>query len=316
MKLSDIVNYKLAIKDVDTKSVQHEFYKFKKNLSSTLDVHDVDFCNIKSQILSDLQTISALFENTETNLRLFEQKLDAFTHTYEPKYYEIGQSVYQDTVNDSAEYIFERHIEQGLFDSEEDIQLFISRLSLYADWRHPGMHLRPLDGGLSDVLKALDPLYFVDTDPDLLQKVKQLWQLQYQKRLRYYTVDEQDADPLKNLPQQQFGFVLVSEFFNYKSIEIISKYLASVYSLLKPGGVLVFTFNNCDTVEGIRQVEAKFSPYTPARKIKKIAQKLGYKIEAEFSRPPRLSWLEVRKPGELTSMRNGQTLGSLQQLSR
>jgi SAM-dependent methyltransferase len=316
MKLSDIVNYKLAIKDVDTKSVQHEYYKFKKNLSSTLDTHDVDFGDIKSQIHSDLEKISDLFENIETNLRLFDQKLDAFIHTYEPKYYEMGQSVYQDTLNDSVEYIFERHNDQGLFDTEEDTQLFLSRLSLYADWRYPGMHIRPLDGTLSDVLKALDPLYFVDTDPELLQKVKQLWHPQYQKRVRYYTINEQDDDPLKHLPQQQFGFVLISEFFNYKSKEVVSKYLDSVYSLLKPGGVLVFTFNNCDTVEGVRQVEARFSPYTPARKIKKIVQKLGYKIEAEFSRPAKLSWLEVRKPGELTSMRNGQTLGSLKQLSR
>jgi SAM-dependent methyltransferase len=316
MKLSDIVNYKLAIKDVDTKSVQHEYYKFKKNLSSTLDTHDVDFGDIKSQIHSDLQKISDLLENVENNLRLFEQKLDGFIKTYEPKYYEMGQSVYQDTVNDSAEYIFERHTNQSLFDTEEDTQFFLSRLSLNTDWRHPGMHIRPLDGALSDVLKALDPLYFVDTDSELLQKVRQLWHPQYQKRLRYYTINEQDDNPLKDLPQQQFGFVLVSEFFNYKSIEVVSKYLASIYSLLKPGGVLVFTFNNCDTVEGIRQVEAKFSPYTPARKIKKIAQKLGYKIVAEFSRPAKLSWLEVRKPGELTSMRNGQTLGSLKQLSR
>ena len=316
MKLSDIVNYKLSIKDTDTKSVQHEFYKFKKNLASTLDTHDVNFGDIKSQIHNDLQNISDLLENVENNLRLFEQKLNAFIHTYEPKYYEMGQSVYQDTVNDSAEYIFERHTNQGLFDTEEDTQFFLSRLSLYTDWRHPGMHIRPLSGALSDVLKALDPLYFVDTDPDLLQKVRQLWHPQYQKRLRYYTINEQDDNPLKDLPQQQFGFVLVSEFFNYKSIEVVSKYLASVYSLLKPGGMLVFTFNNCDTVEGVRQVEAKFSPYTPARKIKKIAQKLGYKIEAEFSRPTKLSWLEVRKPGELTSMRNGQTLGSLKQLSR
>jgi SAM-dependent methyltransferase len=139
----------------------------------------------------------------------------------------------------------------------------------------------------------------------------------YQKRrLRYYTIDEQDQNPLKDLPQQQFGFILASEFFNYKSIEVISKYLASVYSLLKPGGMLIFTFNNCDTVEGVRQVEANFSPYTPATKIKQIVYDIGYEIVAEFSRPPRLSWLEVRKPGELTSMRNGQTLGSLQQLSR
>jgi hypothetical protein len=122
MKLSDIVNYKLSIRNVDTKSVQHEYYKFKKNLSSTLDTHDVDFGDIKSQIHSDLQNISNLFENVETNLRLFEQKLDAFIHTYEPKYYEMGQSVYQDTVNDSAEYIFERHTNQGLFDTEEDTQ--------------------------------------------------------------------------------------------------------------------------------------------------------------------------------------------------
>ena len=316
MKLSDIVNYKLAIKDIDSKSVQYEFYKYKKNLISTLNTNGVDFANTKSQLHSDLQNINNLFEDVESNLRLFEQKLDAFIETYKPKYYEMGESIYQGTLNDSADYIFERHNNQGLFDTKDDTKFLLSRLSLYADWRFAGMHIRPLDGELSDVLKALDPLYFVDTDSKLLGEVKKLWNASYQKRVRYYTIDEQDQNPLKDLPQQQFGFILASEFFNYKSIEVISKYLASVYSLLKPGGMLIFTFNNCDTVEGVRQVEANFSPYTPATKIKQIVYDIGYEIVAEFSRPPRLSWLEVRKPGELTSMRNGQTLGSLLQLSR
>ena len=315
MKLSDIVNYKTSIKNLDRRQVQQVFYKFSKNMTSTLSTQGVDFGDIKHQILEDLDQIQTLFERIDNNLYHYDQKLLEYIKTYESKYYEQGDEIYAGTIDDTPEYIFERSENESLFETDDNLKFFISRLKIYSDWRYPGLHIRPLSGETSDCLKAFDPLYFVDTNEKLLDKVKSLWNEHYQRRVRYYTINEQDANPLKNLPQEQFGFVLATEFFNYKSIKVMEKYLKSIYDLLKPGGTAFFTYNDCDTIEGLRLVEAKFNSYTPGRRVKEMVQQLGFELDAEFNRGSRLTWLEIRKPGQLTSIRDGQTLGALQRLN-
>ena len=315
IKLSDLLSYKIAIRDFDKKKIQQVFYEFRKNLEGTLQVQGVDFGNIKSEISDDLLEIERLFENIDKNLHNLNDKLQKFINSQEREYYVQGESIYQGTLDDSAVYIFDRSQTNSVFATEDDRKFFISRIKIYSDWRYPGVHIRPLEGEATDSLKAFDPLYLVETDEQLFNKVKTLWGEHYQRRLRYYKIQDQDQDPFCNLPQQQFGFALATEFFNYKSIEVVEKYLTSIYKILRPGGTLFFTFNDCDTVEGLRLVEAKFNSYTPGRQIKQIAKDLGYEITAQFHRPPRLSWLELRKPGQLTSMRNGQTLGALQRLT-
>jgi hypothetical protein len=315
MKLSDIVNYKTAIKILDKSHLHQIFYKYSKNMQSTLATQGVDFGNIKTQLLEDLDQIQTLLERIDNNLYQYDQKLLEYIKTFETKYYQQGEEIYAGTQDDTAEWIFERSKNEGLFQTDDDLQFFISRLKIYSDWRYPGLHIRPLGGETSDCLKAFDPLYFADTQEDLLDKVKNLWNEQYQRRVRYYTINEQDSNPLKNLPQQQFGFVLATEFFNYKSMQVVEKYLVSIYNLLKPGGTAFFTYNDCDTVEGLRLVEAKFNSYTPGRMIREIAQNIGYEISAEFHRGSRLTWLEIIKPGQLTSIRDGQTLGAIKHLN-
>ena len=315
MKLSDIVNYKTSIKNLDKNHVQQVFYKFSKHMTSTLSTQGVDFGDIKHQILEDLDQIQTLFERIDNNLYQFDEKLLDYIKTFETEYYNQGDEIYANTLDDTPEYILERSKNEGLFETDDDLKFFISRLKIYSDWRYPGLHIRPLEGKISDCLKAFDPLYFADTQEGLLDKVKNLWNEQYQRRVRYYTINDQDPNPLKNLPQQQFGFVLATEFFNYKSMQVVQKYLVSIYDLLKPGGTAFFTYNDCDTIEGLRLVEAKFNSYTPGRMIREIAQNIGYEISAEFRRGSRLTWLEIRKPGQLISIRDGQTLGALKQLN-
>lgn len=315
MKLSDVVNYKIAIQNINRSVVHETFYKFAKDMQSTLQTQGVDFGNTKSQILEDLEEIQRLFDKIDNNLYQYDHKLAEYVKTFEDRYYQQGEEIYQGTLNDTADYIFERSKTEGPFANADDLKFFISRVKIYSDWRFPGIHIRPLGGEVCDSLKAFDPLYFVDTQNALLDHVKTMWNEQYQRRVRYYVVNEQDAHPLKNLPQEQFGFVVATEFFNYKSIDIVEKYLRSIYQILKPGGTCMFTFNDCDTVSGLQLVEAKFNSYTPGRRIKAIVENIGYSLEAEFHRGSRLAWFEIRKPGQLTSIRDGQTLGALKKLS-
>ena len=81
IKLSDLLSYKIAIRDFDKKKIQQVFYEFRKNLEGTLQVQGVDFGNIKSEISDDLLEIERLFENIDKNLHNLNDKLQKFINS-------------------------------------------------------------------------------------------------------------------------------------------------------------------------------------------------------------------------------------------
>jgi SAM-dependent methyltransferase len=182
------------------------------------------------------------------------------------------------------------------------------RLKMKTSWQWPALVIRPFHAWHVESMVASDPLYFADTDSDLLAVTESWFTPDYQRRLCKYQINEQSQQMLAKLPDSQFGLVYAAFFLNFRPIEIIKQYLAEILSLLRPGGYFVFTFNNCDTVSGAQLFERFAGSYTPGRLVKQEAEKIGYEIVYEFSDAGATSWLELRKPGKLDSIRAGQTL--------
>jgi hypothetical protein len=51
--------------------------------------------------------------------------------------------------------------------------------------------------------------------------------------------------------------------------------------------------------------------YTPGHKVIAIAEQIGFENVFDQQGPNNLSWLELKKPGKITSMRGGQTLARI-----
>jgi SAM-dependent methyltransferase len=175
-----------------------------------------------------------------------------------------------------------------------------------------GLILRPGHEDWIRDLVACDPLYLVDTHDELLEPARLKFNDQYQRRLRTYTIKETNNPGILNqLPEGQFGFCLVYNFFNYKPIEIIELYLSELYAKLKPGGVIAFTFNDCDRAEGIELFERHFMSYTPGNNIIALCQTIGYEIKNIFRLDHSCTWIEIARPGNATSIKGGQSLAKV-----
>jgi SAM-dependent methyltransferase len=192
----------------------------------------------------------------------------------------------------------------------DSIVLLQDRLKLYTDWRFPGMVLRPAHNPWLETLVALDPMYFVDTSPDLLAPTSALFTPEYQRRLRSYVIEEY-APIFDNFPKGQFGLICAFHYFQTKPLEIIKQYLDEIFVLLRPGGSFVFSFNDCDHWRAVGLVENNFACYTPGRLIRKHALDLRYEITYEYQTQSDSTWIELRKPGTLDSLRGGQTLAGI-----
>lgn len=220
----------------------------------------------------------------------------------EPEYYARSTKWYREESRyENAEYIISRRINCDPVDVVE----FESRIRRYITWQYPGMVIRPSDETWADMMVAMEPLYLIDVMQDLFGPIRRRFTEQYQRRLCYYHIDEFGSEPvLGQLPQNQFGLIVVWNFLDFKPIEIIEHYLAQFHAVLRPGGVVIFTFNDCDQERGVRHCEPNiYMPYTPGTKITQFAESLGFAVQQRYQGVGDVAWLELHKSGKLDSMR-------------
>jgi SAM-dependent methyltransferase len=115
------------------------------------------------------------------------------------------------------------------------------------------------------------------------------------------------------LPQEQFGFILAYNFFDNLSMNYIQKMLKECVDLLKPGGKMIFTFNDCDLPHNIDLVERGYKYYTPGRLVKHYLENTGFTVLKHFCESYGIAWFEIEKPGKLESIKGGQVLAKVHQ---
>jgi hypothetical protein len=261
-------------------------------------------------------TLISIQENLEITLRQYEEELkklrkdvQTLIEKNEPGYFNESSTRYQRNMrSDSPDWIIQR---TRTVDNENE-KLLKDRINTHSNWQHPGMVIRPAQSPGLDSLVAFDPLYMVDTHEDLLSPIKSMFTPEYQRRLRYYVIKEYtEHDIFVNLPANQFGLVYAFYYFDFKPLEIIQKYLDEVFLLLKPGGIFLFSFNDCDQWRAVGSAEHHFHCYTPGRLILQHAQKIGYEIVYTHVALLGTTWVELKKPGVLNSIRGGQAVASV-----
>ena len=74
---------------------------------------------------------------------------------------------------------------------------------------------------------------------------------------------------------------------------------------------MLFTYNDCDYPQGIGLAENNFMCYTPGKKIKEILQTMGVEIIEHRVGPYNVAWMEVKRYGEIVTLRGGQSLAKI-----
>jgi len=185
-----------------------------------------------------------------------------------------------------------------------------SRIGLYSNWKYPGLELGCRDGEWTKFLVASDPLYIADAHQEFLDSAVKEYAPEYQRRVRPYLIRNNEYGVL---PQSQFNFVFSWNHFNYKTLETTKQTLKQVYNLLRPGGVCMFSYNNGDIPAGAAYAETYFMSYMPKSLLIPMCQSLGYEVVYQQDHEPAVSWLELRKAGELSTVKGHQALGMIKE---
>jgi SAM-dependent methyltransferase len=309
MKLSELVAYKNALDDLSSQTVQREVELELGKIIQLVDSQKIQLGNFKQELDEQYNNIHQTINQFEEKVNNLKQEIKLQIELEEKFWFSESYRLYdQEMRNDSADHVLNRRPILS-----EDIENTLrARIQNHVDWQHSAMIIQPgLEKFVEDMV-GFDPLYLIAQEHNLLVPAFSKFPEEYQRRLRLYTVKENiNSTILDKIPNNQFGICLVYNFFEFKPFEVIRTYLTEIYQKLKPGGTLIMTFNDCDREKAVKLAEQRYACYTPGSLVRYFASTIGYDQIFSWNNNGPTTWLELRKPGTLTSLRGGQTLAKI-----
>jgi hypothetical protein len=309
MKLSDLINYQTELAAMSAVSIRQQANIDLEKITYLVGHQSIQLAEHANTLQLGHNKIQQTFDAFEINLNELKSELKQLIETTEKPWFAESYRLYeQEMIHETTEYILNRRPEI----TSETEQFYRTRIVRYNSWQHPAMIIRPGRETYINELVASDPLYLVDESHDLLLPALSQFNEQYQQRLRTYAINERSGEEiLGKLPNGQFGLVFAYNFFNFRPFEVLKTYLTEIYEKLRPGGMLVMTFNDCDRAKGVVLVEQHFCCYTPGYLVRELAQSLGYRVTFSWTDQGPSTWLELQKPGNFVSLRGGQALAKI-----
>lgn len=311
MTLSEIVKYYNLLQSQELNPDYLALIDAFRSTVLTVNQQQIQVDSKSQELVQDLTTIETAIEHFKNRLDQLKQSVRAMIQDRESDMYQVSTDRYNQESNwENCEYLQTRKMTLDAASNE----LLRNRIRIHGDWRVPGMIIRPGHESFVEEMVPLDPLYLVDRNAELLEPAISGFTAEYQQRLRSYCISDLDINTkiFDQLPQNQFGFVFAYNYFNFRPVEVIYRYIEEFYSLLRPGGTVIFTYNECDIAHGVALAEV-FMSYSPGHKIRDHAEDVGFEIVTNQIGPYDIAWFELRKPGTITSLRGGQTLAKIVQ---
>lgn len=308
MKTSDLVYYRNHLQGWHPDPWCWGARNHLQNLIEYVRVYPVQVGNTAEQLGAHLARVTQGVNDYHDTVQALDRQLATLIHDSEQTLYAASDEAWRlQPLTENTEKILSRTLNHD----RADLAAMITVIKTAADWRCPGMVLRPGRESFVEQLVALDPLYLVDIRQDLLEPAHTRFNSQYQRRLRLYEHDPRQPNMLSHLPQSQMGLIFAWNYLNYVPLTVLYQYLEAFAALLRPGGVAVFTFNDCDRGHGVALAEQHFMSYTPGHLVHNRVRELGLEITRSVTAQADLTWMAVRRPGEITSLRGGQSLAKI-----
>ena len=310
MKLSELVAYRNELRAFEVGKVARQATMELDKLLFLVQSKPSELGTTTDDLTENYHVLIKDFEKLESIKHLLLTQVEQAITVAEKHWFQTSYKIYEDDIwkKDTAAYVFARKLNM----TEQTKIILKSRLTSYSNWQQPALIIRPSSEDFIQDMISFDPLYLVDLDYDMINPAIKDFSAVYQNRLRKYLIKERsDGSMLKPLPDGQFGLCLAFNFFNYIPIEFLKRYLEELYVKLKPGGILIMTINDCDQAHAVALAERNFACYTPGGMVKELAQSIGYEQVFRWTDNGDVTWIELKKPGQITSLKGGQTLAKV-----
>lgn len=313
MKISEMVKLRNNLQQVNLSMTKTSVNDVDGKLSGILDLPShITYKDSVEDLLHSIDLIESHIDSIENNILTLitkiEQELESRTKEFLARGYMINGGYGSDRTNVEMDRIGRQMPMHDGTRSE-----ILVRARKYTDWRYPVLEIGPGDGVWTEHLIAGDPLYIVDIHQEFLDSTLSKFNTIYRNRIRPYLIGAHgisDAD-LSELPQNQFGFIFSWNVFDYFPLQHVDAFLKQGMNLLKPGGVMMFSYNNCDVVQCAEYAENGFRSWMPKSLLTKTCTDIGFEIINYGHTEETISWIEIKKPGTLKTVKAHQVMGEI-----
>jgi organic radical activating enzyme/SAM-dependent methyltransferase len=306
MRLAELVKLKnLVIKNLNSTALHTEISALVDKLytiNNDIAGYDTKTNRFNNSIENISQQATGLDNERDQLVSIIDADIASITKIYHKRGYVIN-GMYGSNRTDP---IGEQQRILPLSDTTREI--ISAQIANYSSWEYPGLEIGPGEGVWTEQLVACDPLYLVDIHQEFLDKTLRKFNESYQKRLCSYLTDE---TTLSMLPQNQIGFVFSWNVFNYLTADLIDEYLSEIFNVLRPGGICMFSYNNAERFHSAEFVESGFMSYMPKTLLVDLIHKHGFNVVKLQDLQESVSWVEIQKPGVLTTIKAHQVLGAI-----
>lgn len=309
MTLTNLVKSKNQIKEVELDSLLINYESCKNDLLSVLSTLDAGYMDFIESLQKELSDLEKIIENTKSILSAadnrIKQEINELTKDWHTRGYRVSSGF-----KGSDSLIVEKEREtRSYVTSDFTKQKILGVIQQYTNPKFASLEIGPGDGVWTPHLVAGDPLYLVDIHQEFLDSTAFKFPEQYRKRLRPYLLEFDDCFNLSSLPQNQIGFIFSWNVFDYFPATETRMYLKSCYDVLRPGGHMIFSYNNCDYLENVNYVEIGNKSWMTEDLMLSICKEIGFDILKNNSTQE--SWLCIKKPGILKTTKTHQALGEI-----
>jgi len=307
MALYDLVAYRhRLIQALQVGGATDKLLELQNNISNVKNQIPVLSDENKEYLNSLVDHYTQVIELTQKPALEFSQHLEKVNNEISKITHQLFANNYElEEKNGDAEFT-RNH--RRIYINEDVEDIIKQRILLHTSWRYPALEIGCKDGQWTQFLVAADPLYIMDRHSEFLESTSSKFTPEYQRRLRVYPLINHN---LSVLPKDQFAFVFSWGYFNYVSMDTMTQYLKQIFTLLRPGGSFMFSYNDGDTPAGAGMAENFSQTYMPKSMLIPLAESIGFSVDGQFDYEPNVSWLELKHPGELHTVKSHQVMGEI-----
>lgn len=270
------------------------------------------FGDIKNNLAGQLIQLNSHIKQTDELIANLIQYVEKLIEEKVKEFYKSGYLINGVEFTSETDVHNERQYRTVICD--EDVrQAIITDIRNHTNSKYPALEIGPGDGQWTEYMVAGDPLYIVDIHPEFIESTKSKFPIEYQRRLRSYLLgwNGLPKDDLSILPQNQFGFIFAWQVFDFFPLDKTKLYLEQCFNLLRPGGVMMFSYNDCEFSAASVYAEIGFKSWMTKLLLTKTCEEMGYEIVDTKDSLSGFHWIKIKKPGELKTVKLGQAMGEI-----
>lgn len=305
MKISDLLNYREQILGsqplINVTQIQNSIKALEhsiagdaaQNIKQTeLNQSLTEFTAGVDHCVRGLQHVADIIQHLTRHVdRLIQQQHDP--------YLSRSRRLWQDQF---SQWDQNAYLDRTLVMDSHQKFLLENKLQRHSGWQDVGLILRPGRGDIVESMAAMGTLYIFDWTASMIVDAMCRFPEQYRDRFRGY--HGHGTASLDQLPGQQMRLIFVHNFFNYMHLDLIREYLMKLLTLLRPGGTVICTFNDCDYAVNALMAERNYQCYTPGHLLQQQAESLGLVVTDRQWFTNGLAWMELQLPGKYRSLKS------------